>query len=126
MLTDYQQQQLTNQSECYIHTHPHRALDQTSGYELQSAQAVQAVTDGATLTAAQDVLTTSPSGGSYTIYLPPATNGKVYSVTQITTGTTVLTASGTDTITGSATYSLTSQWQSVTLKSNGNGLWLRI
>lgn len=125
-LTDYQVQQLTNQSECYIHTHSRAVLDQTSGYELQNAQPVQAVLDGATLSMAQDVLTTSPSGGVYIVYLPPATTGKVYSVTQITTGTTVLTTSGSDTITGGATYSLTSQWQSVTLKSNGSGLWLRI
>ena len=125
-LSDYQFSQLTSLTECFIHTHAREPLDQSSGYELQNAQPVEEVADGSTLTAAQDFVTTSPSGGSHTIYLPPATTGKMYVVTQITAGTTVLDADGTDTITGAGTYSLTAQWQSVTLKSNGSGIWLRV
>lgn len=124
MLTDYQEQQLTNQSECFLHTHPRVPLDQLSGFQLQAAQPIAVVTDGYTLTNANDIVSIDPAGGSVSLHLPPATTSKEYHITMIGTGTLTLTPEGTDTICGEPDAIITVQWTSLHLKSDMSGNWI--
>lgn len=122
--TEYQIAQLTNQAECYIHTHPREALDQISGIQLQEAQPDIVVTDGTTLTAANDFVSINPNNGRVTIYLPPATRSKEYHITMTGEGELVIEPDGAETICGEDNVTLHIQWTSLHLKSDNNGNWL--
>ena len=126
MLDAYQLAQLTNQSECFIHTHPKVPLDQTSGLELQAAQPIEVVAGGDTLMAAQDIVSIDPAGGSVTLNLPPATRSKEYHITMVGDGLLTLNPDGTDTICGETDAILTVKWTSLHLKANNNGNWIML
>lgn len=125
-LSDFEVSQLTNQAECFIHTHPKVNASLSDVIDADYADIVVPVLSGQTLTAKNRHVTTSPSGTTWNIYLPSAPPGQVYIVTQLTAGTTVINAAFGELITGSSSYSLTSQWASVTLKVASPGLWIRI
>jgi hypothetical protein len=126
MLDNYQFQQLTASGECFIHTHPHDALDNTSANELQNATRSRVLTGwdeepSVTLTYADHFVEVTQSG---TVYLPPATNGKEFHITLISTGCLVLIVpDGTDTILGTISATITTQWTSLHLKANETGNW---
>lgn len=126
MLTDFEVQQLTNQSECIIHTHPSVPLDQLSEGQRQEATPVTSVVDGSTLTKAQDVISVDPAGGSASITLPPALRSKEYHVTMVGTGALTVTPNGTDTILGEPDMIITEQWTSIHLKADNNGNWIAL
>ncbi len=124
-LTEYQLAQLTNQSECFIHTHPRQPLDQTSWVELESASRVKAVTAATySLTAADEQISIAQT---CTVTLPPALKGKEYHVTLIVAGA-ILTINPTspDTIMGDTSLVATIQWTSLHLKADENNNWILI
>lgn len=61
-----------------------------------------------------------------TITLPAATDVRQIVVKKVDAGTgyVVVTAAGSDTIDGSTTYTITSQWESVTVICNGTNGWI--
>lgn len=124
MITEFERQQLTNQAECFIHTHPRVPLDQLSATQLQEATPSLTVADGDTLTAAQDFVSIDPAGGAVTLYLPPAERSKEYHITMIGTGTLTITPDGTDTICGEVDAIMEIQWTSLHLKADNAGNWI--
>ena len=123
-LTDYQFSQLTNQSECYIHTHPRETLDQLSAAQLQEATPVLVISGNTTLTAAQDFVDIDPAGATVTLTLPPAAKSKEYHATMVGTGRVVLTPDGTDTIIGEPSVTMHVIWTSLHVKSDNFGNWI--
>jgi hypothetical protein len=123
-LTDYQLSQLTNQSECYIHTHPRAPFDDASFAELQSLMSVVIVNDGDTLTTEQSFVSIDPAGGAVTLILPPAIKSKEYHITMIGTGSLTITPDGADTIVGEPDAILYMKWTSLHLKADNNGNWI--
>jgi hypothetical protein len=63
------------------------------------------------------------AGGSITLTLPPAAlvPGRIYTFKRINSGANavVIDPSGAETIDGAATYTLSAQWNSVTIMNNG-------
>lgn len=122
--SDFERQQLTNQAECYIHTHPRQQLDQTSATELEDSSRVKAITLPYTLTAADEQISIAATG---TLTLPPAARGKEYHVTLSAAGTTItVVPTGADTILGDTSMELTIQWTSVHLKADQGNNWVLI
>ena len=116
MLTDYQLQQLTNQSECYIHTHPKVPLDQSDVAALEAVTAIKITTLPYSLTFSDEHISVSATG---TITLPPAVRGKEYHVTLTTAGQTItIVPTGSDTILGDTSLEITIQWTSLHLKAD--------
>ncbi len=124
MLTEFEHQQLTNQVECYIHTHPRVPLDQSSAAELENATRVKAVTAATyTLTASDEQISIAQT---CTVTLPPAARGKEYHVTLIVSGATLtIVPNGSDTVMGDTSLEATIQWTSLHLKAD-NGNWILI
>jgi hypothetical protein len=82
-----------------------------------------------TVTASDYAILGDASSGAITITLPTAVGiaGRVYVVKKIDNSSNVVTvaASGSETIDGATTYTLSSQWKYVTIISNGSN-WLVI
>jgi hypothetical protein len=125
MLTDFERQQLTNQSECYIHTHARSPLDQTSVSEIEAAAPVKPVTTATySLTAADEHISIAQT---CTVTLPVAANGKEYRITLISTGDTLtIVPTGTDTVVGTTSVVVTVQWTSLHFKADTANNWVII
>jgi hypothetical protein len=122
--TDYERQQLTNQTECYIHTHPRVPLGQTSATELEAATPIKAVTAATyTLTAADEQISV---GQTCTVTLPPTLKSKEYHVTLTANATLTILPTGADTVMGTTSLVATVQWTSLHFKSADNGNWILI
>lgn len=122
-LTPYQLAQLTNQAECYIHTHPRNALDQISASELEAATPVKPVTAATyTLTASDEQISV---GQTCTVTLPPAQKSKEYHITLTANATLTVVPDGADTIMGDTSLQCYAQWTSLHLKA-ATGNWILI
>ena len=68
------------------------------------------------------------TGGAITMVLPPAAlvPGRIYAFKRINSGANavVVDPSGAETIDGAATYTLSAQWNSVTIMSNGTAWFI--
>jgi len=68
------------------------------------------------------------TGGAITMTLPPAAlvPGRIYAFKRINSGANavVVDPSGAETIDGAATYTLSAQWNSVTIMSNGTAWFI--
>lgn len=126
MLTDYEHQQLTSLSECSIHFHPREQADLQLAVQLQEATPVKAVATGATLGTSDYLVTVDPAAGAATLSLPQALKSREYRVVMVGAGTLTISPDGADTIIGAATLVLSTQWESVHLKSDDNGNWLKL
>ena len=87
---------------------------------------VAAKTSAYTLTANDDVVTCNASSAAFTVTLPSATgSGQKYLVikTDSSTNAVTLAAAGTDTIEGSSTKSLASQYNKIAVVDIASGLW---
>lgn len=99
--------------------------------KLQSAGAIAtpyaAKTAAYTLTATDSVIAADATGGAFTLTLPTAVGitGREYKIMRTNSGANAVTidGNGAETINGAATYSLSAQWQGVTLVSTG-AAWL--
>jgi virulence-associated protein VagC len=116
-LSPYEVQQLTNQTECYIHTHPRQELDGLSRDQLEAASPVKAVTDATySLTADDSHISIAQT---CTVTLPPALKSKEYHVTLISSGDTLtINPTSPDTIMGTTSLVATIQWTSLHLKAD--------
>lgn len=87
----------------------------------------QSLTADTTLKASNTVASVDASGGAVTITLPLASQhvSRVYSIKKVdaSANAVTITPSSTDTVDGAASYSLTNQWDSVTVISTGTE-WL--
>jgi len=93
-----------------------------------STVSITSVASPYTVTASNGVILVNASGGAITINLPASSGafGREYIIkrTDATiTNAVNITANGTDTIDGQATVSLTAQYQSFTIISDGAGHW---
>jgi len=72
-----------------------------------------------------EVVLVDPSGGAFTVTLPPAGNGALVVVKNTTTDTTAVTldADGSDTIEGNLTIQMATGNLGLTLMSDGAGAW---
>jgi hypothetical protein len=127
-LDNYQYQQLTAQGTCYLHMHPAPALDQSSLVTLERAAEPAVVSTSRALTMSDEVILSDPSGGTITLTLPLSSNVgfKEYRISQVTTGTTVIARTGTDTITGATSISITTRWDSRRLKATAAHGWVTL
>ena len=68
------------------------------------------------------------TGGAITMALPPAAlvPGRIYAFKRVNSGANavVIDPSGAETIDGAATYTLSAQWNSVTIMSNGTAWFI--
>ncbi|NBT35347.1 MAG: hypothetical protein EBT03_07385 [Betaproteobacteria bacterium] len=85
------------------------------------ALAITTVSTGTTLDATHYTVLCDTSGGGFTVTLPAAATcaGRVYVVKNKSTNTATVQGNGAETIDGSNTYALSTQWQSVTIQSDG-------
>lgn len=127
-LNDFQFGQLTSQAECFIHTHPKRALNQTSIVELQRSAEPKTVSTAYALTYGDEVILSNPAGGSITLSLPVSSTAgyKEYRIVQVSVGTTVIARTSTDTIKGTTSVSLTSIWSRIHIKATNSYGWVEI
>ncbi len=97
-----------------------QAVQQPSGVRAEAAAYQAVVTDG--------LITVDANSAPVTVTLPPAADQPncEISVKKTDASANAVTVDGysTETIDGSATYSLTTQYQSVTVKSNGTAWWI--
>lgn len=100
----------------------------TAGIEHHKLKStVTASNTGFTLDGTMDLVTGNANSASYTITLPAAAShaGRIYTVKKIDASVNTVTLDGnaSETIDGAATYVLGSQWESVTIVSDGTN-WL--
>jgi len=86
--------------------------------------AVKSVTANYTATASDRVILCDATSNSITVSLPSASGitGRVYTIKKVDSSTNTVTVdpAGTETIDGASTYSLSSQWDFVTIVSDGS------
>lgn len=105
--------------------------DNPSGIESVNAQAispVRTVTGTSTARVIDRVLNGDASGAAVTVNLPSAApNPVVYTIVKIdaTANTVTVDGAGSETINGATTKVLTTQWESVTIRSDGSN-WIAI
>jgi len=91
--------------------------------------AVKSVTANYTATASDRVILCDATSNSMTVSLPSASGitGRVYTIKKVdsSANTVTIDPNGTETIDGSSTYSLSSQWDFVTIVSDGSN-WVII
>lgn len=76
--------------------------------------------------AAQDQVIIGNSGSGFTITLPPATgSGRVVEIHNKNTGTVTVDGDGSETISGSANYTL-AQWETSKVIDIASGVWVRV
>jgi hypothetical protein len=95
--------------------------------QLEADGAVKTVTTTYTATALDELLLADASGGAFTVTLPRAEDGtKRLTIKRISAGLNAVTigVQGLDTIEGSASVSLATQWAGTTLQSNGVDAWV--
>lgn len=126
----------TGSSIADLATRDHNLLTSIQGgqateyYHLTVAQhnnltALSTITGTTTLGATHGYVLCNAAGGAITVNLPAATNRYVYHVKRINSGANnvVIDAAGSDTIEGAGTVTLTAQYQSRTIYSDGSGVW---
>lgn len=125
MLTTQQESSLTSGGDCFEHWHSQdRVLSHNSLLQLQQLQNVATVSTNTTLSDINDIVLVDTTGGNVTVNLPPARNGRVYTVVKLsTTNLLTVAASGTDTIDSAASISTTTGWVSRTFKAVTGG-WI--
>lgn len=99
-------------------------------YHLTASQnnsitALTTVFSLATLSSSNGYVLCDASGGAFTVNLPSASARKKLHIKKIDSSINAITISpnGADTIEGAASYSLATQYKSVTLYSNGSTTW---
>ena len=102
----------------------------TSGLHVNSSFALSNVskTSSYTATASDHSLFCDATSGNLTITLPSATGcaGRVYVIKKIDSGANLVTigCSGSETIDGASNYQLSSQYESITMQSNGSNWYI--
>jgi hypothetical protein len=85
------------------------------------------LTAGDTLATNEEVATCDATGGAFTVVLPPAAavSGRVFTIKKVDASANAVTvdANAAELIDGAATATLTTQWESVDLRSSGTA-WL--
>ena len=127
MWSEYERQQLTNQAECYLHTHPRQSGDPLFLYQLETSTPPSTVANGATLDASHRFVNVDPGGGFSTLYLPPVLVAKEYQITLTGVGALRILPDSPDTIVGETDALLEVQWTSLHLKADPiAGNWILI
>jgi hypothetical protein len=108
-------------------------LKLASGLPSWAAQSalltVVSKTSAYTITSSDDLILSDSSGGAFTLTLPSAASnsGKIFYIKKIDSSANgvVVARAGSDTIDGATSYTLSTQWESITLISNGSG-WYQL
>ena len=90
--------------------------------------AYRSVTTTGNVVSGDYLIVADAAGGAITMTLPPAAlvPGRIYTFKRINSGANavVIDPSGAETIDGAATYTLSAQWNSVTIMSNGTAWFI--
>ena len=88
----------------------------------------RSVTATANVVSGHYLIIADATGGAITMTLPPAAllSGRIYVFKRINSGANavIVDPSGAETIDGAATYTLSAQWNSVTIMSNGTAWFI--
>ena len=101
------------------------AVKLTSGADPFIYAAVRAVSTTQNLVSGDTIVLATSGGSGITLTLPSPTSGKIYSIKKVDAGVgavTINTTSGT--IDGSASKSLTVQYQALTITSDGTNFFI--
>ena len=90
--------------------------------------AYRSVTTTGNVVSGDYLIVADAAGGAITMTLPPAAlvPGRIYTFKRINSGANavIVDPSGAETIDGAATYTLSAQWNSVTIMSNGTAWFI--
>lgn len=118
-----QEAELTQGGDCFSHWHSEdRQPTQDFLHGLSGVKRQKFITSSYEATGSDDLILAS---GASTITLPPARNGREYTIVRIGTNPVTIVPTAPDTISGAASLVLGAQWASRALKAYANG-WIII
>lgn len=89
MLTEQEASQLTQGAVCYIHTHPKDILGFEEKLELMYATPISVPSANYTVGRNDELILVDTSSASVTVTLPPAIDGREFSITKVSPSNTL-------------------------------------
>lgn len=118
MLTNQEASQLTQGAVCYIHTHPRDLLGFEEKLELMRATPISTPSGSYTVGRGDELVLVDTTSADVTITLPPAENGREFSVTKVSPNNTVFVVpESPSTIVGATGVQFTSNYTSLRIKA---------
>lgn len=118
MLTQQESSQLTQGAVCYIHTHPKDILGFDEKLELMNATPISAASGNYSVGRNDELLLVDTASASVTVTLPPADNGREFSVTKVSPNNTLfIVPTPPSTIIGAEGVQFTGNFTSLRIKA---------
>lgn len=118
MLTQQESSQLTQGAVCYIHTHPKDILGFDEKLELMNATPISAASGNYSVGRNDELLLVDTTSASVTVTLPPADNGREFSVTKVSPNNTLfIVPTPPSTIIGAEGVQFTGNFTSLRIKA---------
>lgn len=118
MLSDQEASQLTQGTVCYIHTHPKDLLGFEEKLELMRATPVSTPSGNYTVGRSDELILVDTSSASVTVALPPAVDGREFSVTKVSPNNTLFVVpTPPSTIIGAEGVQFTGSYTSLRIKA---------